>query len=190
MKNWTIRKRIVTGFATLLTLFIVIAVSTGVLLREINHVADNIATDALPGVATAAKLRERSAELQLAMQSHVMATTLEEKNRVKAHLDDLAAGNAKILAAYEKSIFRADDRTKFEHLRGVRAAYNAGRVPVLELSFADKQAEAMHLIRTSLHPLYAAYAKGCQDLFDNNEALALSSSALIQGLLAQARSPS
>ena len=57
MKNWTIKKRIVCGFASILLLLGVLAVSSILLLRKIDNNIKVILVDSLPGVTTAGHRR-------------------------------------------------------------------------------------------------------------------------------------
>jgi hypothetical protein len=74
----------------------------------------------------------------------------------------------KVLDEYEKTIVRAEAREQFKRLMTAHEAYIHARPEVLELSRAGKNEEAQELNRTTLHPLYTAYQKEGDGLFEGN----------------------
>ncbi len=172
MSTWTIRTRIITGFATLLVLFTAVAITSVILLRNIRISTMDVGDDALPGITAAAKVQKNTAEIQMAVLRHIMADTAEAMKAEDQRIEELSGANARLLTDYEKTITRADDRAKFAQMGVAREHYVKAREPVLQLSRAQKSKEAQEANRTALRPVFDAFNKDCGDLFESNEAFA------------------
>jgi methyl-accepting chemotaxis protein len=168
MKYWTIGKRIFFGFAVILTLFAVVAVTSFALLKQIKTHQEDVLGDALPGVTAAGQVKYLACEIQLSVMRHLTAKTPEEKKTFENDMDAQSGEIKKVLDNYEKTIARTEDRDQFNKLMAARDAYMNERGQVLELSQNSKDAEAQGLNKTTLRPLYAAYLKECDGLFEEN----------------------
>ena len=71
MKNWTIKKRIILGFTTILALFAVLAVTSLVLLKTIKGHQADITDDALPGITASGQIKYLVCEIQLSVLRHL-----------------------------------------------------------------------------------------------------------------------
>src|ERR1035441_4129132 len=83
-------------------------------------------------------------------------------------MDSVSSQITKVLDDYEKTIVRTEDRDQFNLVKIARDAYVKARGPVLQLSRDSKEAEALDLNQSTLRPLYAAYMKECDRLFEEN----------------------
>jgi CHASE3 domain sensor protein len=79
MKNWTIKKRIVLGFTTLLVLVALLAVTTFTLLRQVKAEADYVSQNSLLSMAHIADVNDTIGQIQVQVMHHLMAKTPEEK---------------------------------------------------------------------------------------------------------------
>ncbi len=176
MNKWTIKMRIIAGFAALVVIFTVVAASSMILLKQINGHQDDVTDHALPGVTTAGNVKYLACEIELGVVRHIFAKTPEEKKKFD---DDINSGTEKIQKVfddYEKTIVRTDDREQFKKLVSAREGYIKIRSQALELSRAGKDAEVLDLTRASLRPAYAGYIHECEALFDENAKFATESS--------------
>lgn len=169
MSTWTIRKRIITGFTTLLVLFATVAVTAFFLLQGIRNSARDVLEDAMPGTAAAGRLKANAAEAQILTLRHVLAESAEEKRAEEQSIQRIVEENSATLKEYEKTIRRADDREQFSRIAGVREAYMKERNAVLALSREGKAKEAQKVAATGMRATFEAYAKECDALFDLNE---------------------
>jgi len=143
MKNWTVRKRIIFGFALLLSLVAVQTAITLVLLRKVKAEAHVIATDALPGTLLAAKVKANVSNIQILVLRVLLAKTHEER---KVYEDDIAsrkAANDEALAAYEKLVQEPEESTLHENTKKVRASYTEARLRIVELAGQGKVEEGI-----------------------------------------------
>ena len=168
MRNWTIGRRIIFGFASLLAISALVAGASFAFLKQVKGYQQDIVDDALPGITAAGQVKFLVCEIQLSLLRNVAARTPEEKKAFEGEIDAQAEQIQKIFGDYEKTIARAEDREQFNRVMVAREAYIKGRGPILELSRAGKDAEAQELNRSTLRPLYAAYLKECDALFQEN----------------------
>jgi methyl-accepting chemotaxis protein len=168
MNNWTIGKRITAGFAVILTLFAVVAATSFFLIRQVKGHQEAIINDALPGVTASGQVKFFACEAELSLLRHITAKSPEEKKTFESELESIDSQIPKVLDDYEKSIVRTEDRDQFNKVKAAREAFVKERAQVLELSRASKDAEAQELNRSTLRPIYAAYLKECDGLFEEN----------------------
>jgi methyl-accepting chemotaxis protein len=168
VKNLTIGKRITFGFAVILMLLTVVAATSFFLLKQIKGHQADVINDALPGVTASGQVKYLACEAQLSVLRHITAKTPEEKKNFENDVDSIASQITKVLDDYEKTIARTEDRGQFNQVKLARDAYVKARGQVLQVSREGKEAEALDLNKSTLRPLYAAYLKECDGLFEEN----------------------
>ena len=100
MKNWTIGKRIIAGFAAILVLSTILAITSFCLLKHSSDIAYALATDPLPGAVAMDDLNGTVADAHILFLRGLIAKTPED---LKALTDGLAANkehNAKAMKDY------------------------------------------------------------------------------------------
>lgn len=136
MSNWTVKKRIVCGFTSILLLLGVLAVSSIVLLHKIENNINVILVDSMPGVTIAGQIKCNTINGHLAVWRHFIAKTPEDKRGQEETITNTSALNDKLMADYEKTITTEEDRQIFEKLKQTRADYGNARQKMLEMSLA------------------------------------------------------
>jgi methyl-accepting chemotaxis protein len=157
MKNWTVKKRIIAGFATVLVLVAVLTVTSYVLLRQAKDAAHFMTVDAMPGMDAMSQIKGSVGDAQIDLLRDLLAKTPEEHKKLR---DAIAAGHDKrdkLRADYEKSITTSEDRELFGQLKAAAAQYTTFRNQLLDLIDAGKMDEAMQLNVTSLRPAFVNY---------------------------------
>jgi methyl-accepting chemotaxis protein len=185
MKNWTIKKRIVTGFATLLALFACVAIASVVLLRGIREKAADLNEDAVPGIVAAAKISDLTSEIQLTVLRHVMTQDQEEKAAFTVAIDQRVDAVSTAIAEYERTISRNEDRAQLDRLLAAREPYTNARMALLALSTMSRESETREAL-PHIVSLYGAYKDACSRLFAGNEQFGEKISADTSALLTQA----
>jgi methyl-accepting chemotaxis protein len=183
MKNWTIGKRITLGFTVILALVAIVAVTSVLLLHRIKAQEEAMTSDALPGITAAGEAKYLTAEIELGVLRHIAAKTPQEKNTFQSEINTQLAQIQKVFENYQKSIVRGEDRDQFNRLAVAREAYVKVRDHVLELSLAGKDTEVQQLVQSSLRPLYDAYLKECDALFEENNQFGTAAAARSQKTL-------
>jgi methyl-accepting chemotaxis protein len=158
MSNWTISRRIIAGFVTM----VLIAVALGAFaLWRLTGLAQNIADLAdhtLPRLLTLREFANQSRDnlvwtLQVEPGSSDRNTQLEQQ---------IAAGTARrddLFKTYEGMIADGEDRRLFEEVSRARDAMTASRTRALELLRENKADEAQKLLQEAVIPGYEKYFK-------------------------------
>ena len=186
MKNWTIRKRIITGFALILALFSAVAIVTFFFLDHIRQSISSIQSESLPGLVAAGHIKANASETQLALLRHILAKTPSEKKVLDERITASLAANDEAFIAYEKSITAPDDRLAFETLNASRAKNSAARREALQLSREGKNEEALKVIVSTQRATYLAYQKDADDRVSYNEANAVAAAASARSVVGKA----
>ena len=143
MKNWTIKKRIIAGFATTLVFVACLAVASHILLRQTKAEANFVKTGALPGLTTMARIRAQVSEVEIKVLRALLAATSEERKNVQDEIAAMRADILKDMDGYDKLCHVAEDREMFKQMEGCRDTYVAARDHLFELLNAGKKDEAM-----------------------------------------------
>ena len=168
MKNWTIGKRIIFGFASVLVLVAFLAVISTHSLHSIHKTLAMVAEDSLPGVTDMGKINSLINERELGISRHMLAVTAEDK---KAYEDEIGAKKQEIQKAmdeYETTIHLDEDRQNFKKVQEARDNFERVCGPLLELSRAGKTQEMMDYAKTSLRPAFKTYKDVCDAVFKWN----------------------
>ena len=157
LKNWTIRKRIVAGFATVLLLVAALTVTSYILLRQAKDAAYFMTVDAMPGMDAMSQIKGLVGDCQIDVLRDLLAKTPEDHKKFR---DAIAAGHDKrdkLRDDYEKSITTSEDRELFGKLKEAAAQYSTARNQLLDLIDAGKMDEAMQFNVASLRPAFLKY---------------------------------
>jgi methyl-accepting chemotaxis protein len=168
MKHWTIKKRIVLGFATTILLGVVLAGSSWFLLGNIRNNLEHITADALPAMGAAGKLIQNVGLIQISVLRHPLAKSAEEKKELETQIDAWLSENTKTLDEYSKTITRAEDRTNYEKLKETRTPYGKARTQFFELSNAGKMDEAAAFNKSTVRPAFADFQNAAFAIFSTN----------------------
>lgn len=186
MNNWTIKKRIIFGFATTILLSIVLAGICFFLLRNIDDNLGHITADALPGMSESGKLVQNTGFIELAVARHLLARTPDEKNALEKGIETWLSENTSILEAYGKRAIRPEDIANYNKVKELRSAYAKARAQVFELSNAGKMDEALVCNKNVLHPAFTAFQDATLKVFDDSSNFGKKSSQEIQRTISKA----
>lgn len=169
MKNWTIGKRIVFGFCSVILISIALGVFAHSQLLSIKKYSSSIVVDALPGVYLIGQLENSVRQNQFLTMNHIVSDSAEEmagfENALKqgtAHVDELTK-------KYEKTITRPKDREMFDKMVEAFGPLRQARGRVLALSRDQKPKEAFALSKAELNPAFEKVAGLVKDLVAFNK---------------------
>jgi methyl-accepting chemotaxis protein len=168
VKDWTIKKRIALGFASIL---ILAALVGAIGLIAISHIQSNfgaIVDDALPGVTLAGKIKSLVVQRQLDLMCQLNAKTAAESKHYEEDAAACAGAALKSLQDFQATVFRADDRHAYQRVADVRGGYNNLYDAVLADGRAGRTNEALAKIDQSLQPAFTAYLTALDELFEQN----------------------
>ncbi|HZL43089.1 MAG TPA: methyl-accepting chemotaxis protein [Verrucomicrobiae bacterium] len=154
MKNWTIGKRIILGFATLICITLALCFYSYIHVTAIRTYSDAIISDALPRLYTIGRLESNVRQSQVITFKHIASEGKDEKAGYDAELVSLVQGNERVISDYEKTLTRTKDRELFERLKASFPVYRQAREEVLKLSREQKSKEAFEQAKLQLKPAY------------------------------------
>jgi methyl-accepting chemotaxis protein len=187
MNNWTIKKRIVIGFTSVITLVVGLAIITTVLFGRIRAEARFLDTDALPGLESMAKIQQCVAEIQLKVLRAILAKNPEERKKFQSEIADRKTEIAKLMADYAATMNSSEDKEMFKSLEESRNQYIARRNQLFELLNSDQLQEAIAFNISSLRPSFEVYRDSVDKMFKYNIENANKSSARSNAATTQAR---
>ena len=177
MKNWTIGRRIILGFALIIALVASLAITSFILLRQAKTEANFLATDALPGTIVMSEIGRQVDQIQIGVLRTLLAKTPEERQKWEGDTVAKRAEISKSLDDYEKTIHLAEDREMFKELTVARDKYISERTKLFELCNAGKADEAVALNASALRPAYVAYVAQVDKMSKWNRDNAINSSS-------------
>jgi len=159
MKNWTIKKRIVAGFAVLVVLSTLMGILAWYSLRSISGHTDEVSSDNIPGLSVSANVLQNLNRAHLLLIQHVLTTNLEEKRAYETGIQEIAATNTQLLAQLEKYCDAPEEQQLSGKLKQARADYVNARSVILKLSDEGKKEEALAQMTGAIQTAYATYDK-------------------------------
>ncbi len=83
--NWTIKKRIATGFAAILALLLILAATSVILVNSVRGNIREIETYGVPSLGFAAKVKALQQERSLLLLREITAATPEDAQPLDTH---------------------------------------------------------------------------------------------------------
>ena len=157
MKTWTISRRVIAGFATMLLIIIALGVFslwrlTG-LAQNLAYLADNALPSILLLEESASLSRDNLISLERLDPSNTAARNAELEQKIatnKARVDELQK-------TYEALISDAEDRRLFEETKRARDAMATARTQALELVHEGKTEKSQKMTEEVVVPDYEKY---------------------------------
>ncbi len=177
MTHWTISRRLITGFGTVLLVIGSLIAGFVYTLRTLDGHVRTISHDNIPGLVASAKAHDLALNYRVLTLRQLLTDDPAEWNRINGECDALAQETLENLQAYEKSISLAADRALFAKVEPAFQAYREVAKRIREANTAGKRDVALELVRTSAAAAFTAYEKATNDVADYNEAFAARSAA-------------
>ena len=170
MKNWTIKKRIIFGFSSILLLLALLA---GASLKLLMNVKSNVAAidqQAIPGLIFSGKVRILRLNAMNHLFLHMLSTKPEDIKAEEDAMAKLKADTNELIDTYQNTDISEQTKEDMKAFQAARLAFNASREKVIELSRQNKNEEAMALYRGELAPMADAYQEKATVIFDHSTA--------------------
>jgi methyl-accepting chemotaxis protein WspA len=187
VKDWTIRRRILTSFAVVLGLMVVMGLVALRDLENIDQRSQNAATTSVPGLYYSTEVKSElivnySLTAEYMGQTDVLRLdTIEKELSANGQRWETSIGNYDVLPA------TADDRQKFAAFEASRAAYVDTQREILKRSSELDTEGANELWRKQLSPQFEQARAAIQVVVDDKKASADASMAAISGELTNAQ---
>ncbi|HWL16851.1 MAG TPA: methyl-accepting chemotaxis protein [Opitutus sp.] len=172
MKNWTIRKRIITGFAVILVLVCIQAIATRLLLRPVVARSDEIENKLLPSLTLISEVKSNIGEIQIRVVRTLLAEDPVELKRIIDETEAMRARNLELIELYAKTITDEEDRGFYTSLKENLTHYAAARQQLFSLLLSGQRAEANAWNLSAVRPAYEAYQADASRLLTHNIATA------------------
>jgi methyl-accepting chemotaxis protein len=169
MQNWTIGKRLVVGFSTVLAITFVLGVFSYVQMVTIRRNALAITGDSLPGVTTMGQVAAALKEGKALLLEHVLSSDKAQMAELESKIAENGAKVDAALKQYEKSITVQRDRELYSAIGQSLAEMRRVRSEaVIPPSRAAKQDEAMAAFYSKFVPASDAVINAAEAEFDYN----------------------
>jgi methyl-accepting chemotaxis protein len=172
MKNWTIGKRLILGFAGVILTTLCVSIYAFVRLEAIQSQASALATVSLPGVVLMGQIATLSEREVAAVLAHIKANDDQTVQKVDQELQENHEKLTGLFKAYEATVLDAQGDDHFQKLKAAFSAYFTPLEEVLKLSRAQKDTEAYALYDQQLQPMLGKLLEGINGtLADDKRAL-------------------
>lgn len=168
MKNWTLRQRIMAGFAAVIALGFLTSATTVYLVSRIKIQTTAITEDALPALAAAEKIKSGAADAQFAFLRYALSVGAETRTQFGKQIAEQAAVVTKAFDAFEKTVTTEEERAMFDKVKTARLDYVKARQTALDLGSSAKSEELLQINSQTIVPLFAKYQGLVAELFEVN----------------------
>ncbi|MGC4074727.1 MAG: methyl-accepting chemotaxis protein [Nibricoccus sp.] len=169
MKNWTIARRIIFGFSTLLIIAAGFGAYAYTRLVEISHDADRVAKQCLPGVYSTGQLATITMTNSAITQRLLLIASAEERPALEAQMKANSARMDQVFKLYETSITGDKERALYEAVKPVRETYSKIRRELVAAVETSSRADILKRVDQDLNPAYQVYQQALQVLVDFNK---------------------
>jgi methyl-accepting chemotaxis protein len=187
MNNWTIGKRIITGFAALLVSMLVMGGTAWYQTRNIGEQLQVIDAEAIPGLQASMDILAEAMKIRVMTLKHVASTDPKEMAEVDAAV---AAQEKVVVDRIKRFQALADtdaDRELSDKAMTLWGAYARTAVEVRALSNGQKQVEALAHANNAATPAFLALEQCIHEMTETSEKSARSAVSAATGFAATAR---
>jgi methyl-accepting chemotaxis protein WspA len=187
MKNWSIGKRLISGFSGVTLITLCVSIYAFARLEAIQSQTAELATDSLPGailMGEIAAVSEREVALVL---WHIKSGEPQEVQRLEGELQDNRAKLTALFKAYEPTVFGPEEIERFQRMNTTYSAFLSPLEEVLKLSRAQKDKEADDLFDQQLQPAFKKFLEAVNDDVAYNKNLAENSVRKLNSAAAQSK---
>src|SRR5688572_17983316 len=132
MKNWTVKRRIISGFCAVIAIMLALTVVSWFYLDAINDEVISITTDSWPGLYFSSQIESLSRVTLTSFQKFMAATEEEERRQVEAEISSNGVKLDGLMKEYDRTISTDQERQLFVSLMEARAACEKAFKPVRE----------------------------------------------------------
>ncbi|MDR3456435.1 MAG: methyl-accepting chemotaxis protein, partial [Verrucomicrobiae bacterium] len=185
MKNWTIGKRILAGFASVIIIAIALGAFAYTRLVGISGQSDRIAKQSFPAMELVYQVEKNSKDQAQLIYKHIGSTDKADMVRLLESISANSTANTKLYEELGKLVTDPTGRALLDKVQTARAENSRVRTLVLNLSVqgstnAQANAQAYSLGRSQLDPANDQYLATLEALIDFIKADANGASSNIQ----------
>ena len=165
----TIGKRVIVGFATCVIVTATLGAFAYSRLVGVAKNADVIVGDCMPGIKYAGEIETCMLANNGRLYKHLLAESAQETSQIESAMAKTSALQTEMMKQYEATINDDKDRELFQATTTVRTPYTEARKKALELSSANKKAEARKVIESAVEPAFEKYLAAVEALVRFNQ---------------------
>jgi methyl-accepting chemotaxis protein WspA len=169
MKNWSIGKRLILGFAGVILTTLCVSVYAFVRLEAIQSQASALAQVSLPGVVLMGQIATLSEREVAAVLAHIKAEDDQLVQKVDQELQENHEKLTALFTAYDVTVLGAQGDERFQKLKAAFSAYLTPLEEVLKLSRAQKDKEAYVLYDQQLQPMLGKLLEGISGILADDK---------------------
>jgi methyl-accepting chemotaxis protein len=174
MKTWTIRKRIIVGFAVILTVTGALGVFAKWRFGIVHEQFNIVAKTGVPAMELLADTQVGVLQNQLLINAHIATTSATEKTAIEQKMSLLSKENSERFDAYAKLIDDPEAKTEYDHLQVARTNFQQARKRILAASLTATNPEAIARVtlqsRAELDELMRQYNTAFEDCMKRERA--------------------
>lgn len=186
MKDWTIGKRIIVGFALLLALFAALAGSSWYQSEQLGKRLMTITTDSLPGVRLTGAILKDTIQYRVITLQHVMSTDAGEMASLDQAADRQAVTVEKTIAEYKATISAEEELRMVDAIEQTLQAYRTVARQLRAMSTAGDPG-AVAFSKGVVAAAYRAFEDSVQKASDYNATTAGTEAGLARSVLASSK---
>ncbi len=187
MLTWTIGRRIVAGFATVL---LIAAAIGGFALSRVQQIAADtgaLTAQTLPSIVAFASIESLVKENFINTTQHINETDEAAMAAIEKEMNAKSETLTGLYKEVEALLSSAAAKQNYELIKPQRVAYRDMRAQILALSRKDEKASAQTWINTQLLPVYQKYTAALQNCIKANREDAALSAAQAAASIRQTR---
>ncbi len=177
MNSWTISRRIIVGFATMLFISAALGLFALVRLQSINHSVVVLADMSLPSVLTLNECAALTRDNIFTAMRYAAADSAARRTELEEHIASNRTRTDELFAKYDSGLVADDeDRRLFEETKRTLLSFRSVRNRYVELIRQAKVDEQKKWLDESVIPAYEATVKAVDASVKYNERLGMAAS--------------
>ena len=166
MNNWTISRRVIAGFATMLLIIIALGVFALWRLTGLAQNVADLADSSLPSVLSLEENANLSRDNLIYLERIGTAASAEENAQLEQKIAANRSRVDELMKNYEAQISDDQDRRLFEEIKRTREVMTTARSRATELVNQNKTDEALKLTNEVVIPAYDKFLKAIDSAVD------------------------
>lgn len=168
VKTWTIKKRIITGFAGVIGITLALGGFAWARLATVQNHSNQITQLSLPAIEVVYHLQNIAKENVLVVYKYIGSDDPADKARLAATLADGAAENTRLYDQMDRFVPGGRGRALLDQVKAARGENTRLRARVLEAGRSGTNILAVYtLARSQLDPATARYLTALEGLVDD-----------------------
>ncbi|OWY41084.1 methyl-accepting chemotaxis protein [Xenophilus sp. AP218F] len=160
----TVRQKLMAGFGLLLALLVIIVIVAMLKLGDIRGKMQDITNNRYPKIVLINKVVVATLDVGRGVRNAIIITDPKEVEAEIAHVEALRAENNASLAKLDKALVSPKGRQLFERVQQTRNELSQQYAPLYEMARANKNAEALAILKQKFAPANNAFMAALNEL--------------------------